>query len=141
MAETLSVISAISYMAASVFAAVTVVLWFVFKIHFVISDLSGRNAKKTIERMRINNEEAGRKTHQSYGKAYETDILNENKAKKSEWQATGLLDDAEATRALDDGNTTGTLDGFERQNMQHKEPHIALTVIEEIMFIHTEEVI
>lgn len=46
MAETLSVISAISYIAASVFAAVTVVLWFVFQIHFVISDLSGRNAKK-----------------------------------------------------------------------------------------------
>lgn len=146
MAETLSVISTISYIAAGIFAAAAVVLWFVFKIHFVIGDLSGRNAKKSIERMRIHNEEAGRKTHQSFGKAsygkvYETGILDENKAEKREWKATGLLDDAEATRALDDGNLTGTLEGVERQNMQYKEPLVELTVIEEIMIIHTEEVI
>ena len=155
MAEILSVISTISYIAAGVFAAVAVVLWFAFKIHFVIGDLSGRNAKKSIERMRTHNEETGRKTHQGKGRAshrkvYETGILDENKAKKSEWQATALLDDtgatallndAEATGALEEGNTTGTLDGFGRQNMQYKEPLIELTMIEEIMIIHTEEVI
>lgn len=45
MAETLSVISKISYIAAGVFAAVGVVLWFVFKVHFVIGDCWGEMQK------------------------------------------------------------------------------------------------
>ena len=42
---------------------------------------------------------------------------------------------------MEEGNSTGTLDGFGRQNMQYKEPLIELTLMEEIMIIHTEEVI
>ncbi len=60
MAETLSVISLISFLAAGVFAILAVVLWFVFHIPTVAGELSGRTAKKSIERTRRNNEEASK---------------------------------------------------------------------------------
>ncbi len=52
MAETLSMISLISFLAAGVFAILAVILWFVFRIPTVAGELSGRIAKKSIERMR-----------------------------------------------------------------------------------------
>jgi len=39
-------------MAAGVFAALAVILWFVFRIPTVAGDLSGRNARKSVEQMR-----------------------------------------------------------------------------------------
>lgn len=60
MAETLSMISLISFLAAGAFAVLAVILWFVFRIPTVAGELSGRTAKKSVERMRKNNEEAGK---------------------------------------------------------------------------------
>ena len=60
MAETLSMISLISFLAAGAFAILAVILWFVFRIPTVAGELSGRIAKKSIERMRKSNEEAGK---------------------------------------------------------------------------------
>ncbi len=48
MAETLSNISTISFIAVLVFTVLAIVQWFFFKIPTVIGDLSGRNAKKSI---------------------------------------------------------------------------------------------
>ena len=60
MAETLSLISLISFLAAGVFAVLAVVLWFVFHIPTVAGELSGRTARKSIERMRKSNAEAAK---------------------------------------------------------------------------------
>lgn len=57
----LETISLISFVLAAISAVLAVVFWFVFKIPTVISDLSGRTARKSIERMRANNEKTGRK--------------------------------------------------------------------------------
>ena len=43
MAETLSMVSMVSFVAAGVCLALTVILWFAFRIPNVIGDLSGRN--------------------------------------------------------------------------------------------------
>ena len=48
MAETLSMVSMVSFVAAGVCLALTVILWFAFRIPNVIGDLSGRNARKSI---------------------------------------------------------------------------------------------
>ena len=58
MAETLSLISLISFLAAGAFGILTVILWFVFRIPTVQGELSGRIVRKSIERMRKSNEDA-----------------------------------------------------------------------------------
>ena len=52
MAETLSMISKISFVAAEICLVVAIILFIRFKIPDVIGDLSGRNARKSIEQMR-----------------------------------------------------------------------------------------
>lgn len=52
MAEVLSLISTISFIAAAVFLVITIILWFTFKVPKLAGDLSGRNARKSIDLMR-----------------------------------------------------------------------------------------
>jgi len=56
MAGLLSTLSVVSFILSGVFALLAVVFGVVFKIPAVIGDLSGRTAKKTVERMRLDNE-------------------------------------------------------------------------------------
>ena len=63
MASTLSIISIIAYIAAGVLLVLAIVLGIIFKIPSVIGDLSGRNAKKSIEQMRANNVRTGNKSY------------------------------------------------------------------------------
>lgn len=51
--------------AAAIFLAISVVLFFVLNIPKVVSDLSGRTARKAIESIRKQNEESGNKVYQS----------------------------------------------------------------------------
>ena len=52
MAETLSMLSIISFIVAGVALAVAIFLWIFFKIPRVVGDLSGRNARKSVARVR-----------------------------------------------------------------------------------------
>lgn len=65
MADILNTVSVIFFIAAGVFAVLAIALWFLFKIPIVIGDLSGRTAKKSIERMRLNNEKTGNKSYKT----------------------------------------------------------------------------
>lgn len=65
MAETLSILSVVFFVLAGVFFALAVFLWFFFKIPGVIGDLNGRTARKSIAKMRENNEKSGKKTYRS----------------------------------------------------------------------------
>ena len=51
--------------ASGVFFVIAVILFFTLKIPKVISDLSGRTARKAIENIRMQNEQSGDKTYQS----------------------------------------------------------------------------
>lgn len=51
--------------ASGIMLAVTVILFFVLRIPKVISDLTGRTAKRAIENIRKQNEESGDKSYQS----------------------------------------------------------------------------
>lgn len=59
----LSTISLICFILAGVMFAVLLFLFFYLRIPRVISDLSGRTAKKSIQRMRYRNENSGKKSH------------------------------------------------------------------------------
>lgn len=157
MVDILTTISIISFIATGVFTVVAIALWFVFKIPSVLGDLSGRTAKKSIEQMRQANEKTGVKSYRSSkenlrrGKLtdtmkdfnkntqemMETSLLQESMAKNSVSDATQLLLDEEQTEALD--NATGFLtDDVSNVREALSTP---ITLLEEVIFIHTKEVI
>lgn len=166
MAETLSTLSIISFAVAGVCLVLAVFFAFFFKIPTVIGDLSGRTARKSIAKMRAANEKTGSKTYKqsktnaARGKLTgnipdsaklnkkesrrnsdkpETGLLAENKADSIDSEETGVLD-SEATGLLIDEEATAALDTAV-QPAAKRTGGKALKLIEEVMLIHTDEVI
>lgn len=166
MAETLSTLSIISFAVAGVCLVLAVFFAFFFKIPTVIGDLSGRTARKSIAKMRAANEKTGSKTYKesktnaTRGKLTgnipdsaklnkkesrrnsdkpETGLLAENKADSIDSEETGILD-SEATGLLIDAEATATLDTAVPPAAKRTSGK-ALKIIEEVMLIHTDEVI
>lgn len=170
-AELLSTLSTVAFVVAGVSLALSVFFWFFFRIPTVIGDLSGKNAKKSIAKIRANNEKSGNKsfkpsaTNQERGKLTETmagltsdinhkpknnvkkrtskinnksneavtDVLSSNKVNGSlESETTDLLNESEETALL-----TETLKTPPPERVGGK----VLNMLEEIMYIHTNEVI
>lgn len=162
MAETLSMISIISFIAAVFFAAVAIALWFIFKMPSVIGYLSGRTARKSMERMRQDNtksdvrayaksekkrerkqiikEGAMANVNNTAKETAETGLLSENRAKPTVSQETGLLIDEEATGLLASEKETASLDN-EAVKEKRRASTVKVKLLEEVMYIHTEEVI
>ncbi len=164
MAETLQLLSIISFAVAAACLVLAVFLWFFFRIPDVIGDLSGRTARKSIAKMRAANEKSGSKSYKEskanaergkltgtipgiQGKKtdnldenkQETGLLSENKAEGLESEATGMLE-SETTGLLVDDEATAPL------NMPEQKPKAKiggkkLKMIEEVILIHTDEVI
>lgn len=127
MAETLSMISLISFLAAGAFAILAVILWFVFRIPTVAGELSGRIAKKSIERMRKSNEEAGKSR-----------IGGENVKSDPLFESGGGVYYSEETIELTDENDEGAA---RITQAERRGPAAKIDLLEEILLIHTKEVI
>lgn len=163
MAEILSIISLVSYIVAGICFALAILFWFVFKIPTVIGDLSGRTARKSIAQMRENNEKSGGKIYKSSstnvnrgkltgtmpqtgepekaedGQRVETGLLTENKADHIESEETGMLE-SEETGLLYDEEETVSLEQSPKPTIKRTGGK-KLVVLEEVMLVHTEEVI
>lgn len=154
MAEILSIISFISFGISGTCFILAIFFWFKFKIPSVVGDLSGKTARKSIAKMRESNEKSGKKSYQSSsvnvnrGKVTEsmpdtrpeTGILEENKGKIVDRQGTELLDEDETTGLLIEEEGTEPLQQMEKQFVKRtggKE----LVMLEEIMLVHTDEVL
>ena len=157
MAEILSKISLISYIAAGISFFLAVVFWFVFKIPTVAGDLSGKNARKALEEMRKSRSSAGRSTYHSEAvrnpvsglksepvrttggdmekRGVETGILEENKAAYHRSEDTGLLEE-DVTGLLFEEEGTALLHSNDTYRTA-----VPLKLLEEIVLIHTDEVI
>lgn len=166
MAQTLQTLSIISFAVAGICLVLAIFFWFFFKIPTVIGDLSGRTARKSIAKMRAANEKTGAKsykeskTNAERGKLTdtmpgsdklkkkniasddgkpETGLLADNMAEKIDSEATGILE-SETTGLLIDDNATAPL-----ASPAHKPTERTggkkLVMIEEVMLIHTDEVI
>lgn len=162
MAETLSTLSIVAFAVAGVSLVLAIVLFIYFKIPTVIGDLSGRNAKKSIARMRSSNEKSGSKsyraseTNAARGKLTSTmpGIGDQPKAKKSEAKTTaqdqmpetGLLAENKAslkeksTILLDDTEETALLAETPKEPAK-RVGGVKLRLLEEVILIHTDEVI
>ena len=109
MADILNTVSVIFFIAAGVFAVLAIALWFLFKIPIVIGDLSGRTAKKSIERMRLNNEKTG-------NKSYKTSKSN-----------------------LERGKLTGTMEGMKQSDEANAETGLLNEIWQEILMIRQQK--
>lgn len=157
MADILHMVSVISFVAAGVFFVIVIALWFIFKIPSVMGDLSGTTARKSIKKMRENNEKTGNnkaseKTIEK-GKLPETvggqekvsenndgtGLLNENMATHFEEQATGLLID-ESTGSLEGSGETAPLEESV-EKIVRPSASITIKMLGEVMYVHTEDVI
>ena len=159
MAETLSMISIISFAGAAVCLVMAIIFFVYFKIPSVIGDLSGRTARKSIEQMRVMNEKSGKKVYKpdkvnlergkltatmhGAGKVSdrpETGVLDENAVGIIQIDETMILHDRDETGILEEENETTQLDG-KRETVPESSGGIRIELLEEVMLVHTDEVI
>ncbi len=150
MAETLSNLSFVCYILSALFLVTGIALFIVLRIPKTFSDYTGRSARKRIMKIRDNNEKTGNKSYRpsqvnkERGKVTEnipekktkqkndlpgTGIIAENKAHKYEAEATGLLE--ESTAELNEPELV----------QPARVSSVKLKMMNEVMFIHTDEVI
>lgn len=149
---------------AGVCFAFAVFAFITFKIPNIIGDLSGRNARKSIEQMRESNEKGGKKTHRPHPVASARGTLtepikqNSSNLKKQKQaapkpdaignSATDVLDEPNATQKLDYNETGTEILAEGTQVLSNEVLHSALNettvnfeMIQNIVLIHTDEVI
>lgn len=145
MAELLTIISIISFVVAVIAFGFAVFFWFKFNIPSVVGDLSGHTARKSIAKMRENNESANKaksanKTKNKEIRRLETE--NETTLLANDVDETTLLtgNNNETTLLVYDDNETTLLVADNTKNGGGI-GNRGIVMLEEIMFIHTSEVI
>ncbi len=166
MAEILSMISLISFCAAGVSMLLAVIFFIKFKIPSVIGDLSGRNARRSIEQLRETNLKSGNRSYKpsrinlERGKLTETmqgqkkiesskdagdedrpetGLLEENPTAPVYSEETAPLTDELSTDVLVDDNETVLLETPDSTGQ--RSGGVEISIIEEIMYVHTDEAI
>ena len=148
--------------ACGIFFVIAVILFFTLKIPKVISDLTGRTARKAIENIRMQNEQSGDKTYQSSAVNLERGKLTDKISQSGRLMprdatpvGTGVITEKISTMELEQpaGETdvlapaAGETDvlapaaGETEVLAPVEQPVQAFTVEYEITFIHTSEVI
>lgn len=102
--------------ACGIFFAIAVILFFALKIPKVISDLSGRTARKAIENIRLQNEQSGDKSYQSSAVNLERGKLTDKISKSGRLVprsdtpfGTGVITEKISTQKLDTAGETDVL--------------------------------
>lgn len=147
--------------ACAIFFVIAVVLFFALRIPKVISDLTGRTARKAIENIRLQNEQSGNKTYQSSAVNLERGKLTDKISQSGRLMprdatpfGTGVITEKISTQQLDGAGETDVLAdpvgetdvltpvaGETEVLAPVEQPVQAFTVEYEITFIHTNEVI
>lgn len=144
MADLLSLISIVAFAIADISLVITIILFVRFKIPSVIGDLSGKNARRSIEQMREMNEKRGSELYKS-GKVnveMKTVLLKDVDTAQvlTDDNITRQLQDNNVTEILKDNNMTVMLNIQQKSNAENI-GGIPIEIIEEVMFVHSKEVI
>ena len=135
-AEILSVVSFILFVIAVVALIAAIILFIYFRIPRIYGDLSGKTARKSIKQMRQENESRQAQGHQPSAVNRERGNITPDQ------NETSLLMGNEETTLLScDGTVLLDEKGNEKIIPAGKEGGISLRIIDEVMLIHTEEVI
>lgn len=147
--------------ACGVFFVIAVVLFFTLRIPKVISDLTGRTARKAIENIRMQNEQSGDKSYQSSAVNLERGKLTDKISQSGRLMprdatpfGTGVITEKISTMELAPAGETDVLEepagmtdvlapaaGETEVLAPVEQPAQSFTVEYEITFIHTGEVI
>lgn len=168
MASIFKTVSIVLFVLAVLCLTIGIITFVVFKIPNVIGDLSGRNARKSIEQMRKTNEKGGKKSHRPHPVASDrgarTEQIKESKKfsnnsvqKQSVKPKPIVSDGSGVTDVLEDINATVNLNydqnGTEILNEGTQvlsneviqsalnETTVNFKMIQNIILIHTDEVI
>ena len=157
-AEILSTLSMVCFIVAGVSFAAAVFFWFKFRILEVYGDLTGKTAKRSIEKLRKENERLGDRKKRTEtgrqggmvtgnsptvgsssdmgltsGEIPETEMLESNRA-----AAPAMVSDA-TTALLEDDDATGLLAEQPAAPAPVRTGGVELILLEEVMLVHTEE--
>ncbi len=163
MAQIYQMISYAGFILTAVFLVVSLVLWLKFGIRKIIGDLSGRAAKKSIDRMRKSNEESWKKsyrpmpvamqrgtiTNEMDGEITVRDVESAAESRKDSETGTAPMTDAGSaasgreTMSMQEppvmpGEQTEILNG-ETERLTKTAPVVAFAMVQDIVLIHTEE--
>ena len=172
MADILSKISIGMFIVAVIFFIIAIILFVVFNIPYVVGDLSGKNAQRSIEKLRAVNEKTENKSYRSgtlkveRGKITAPINLADNKnvgSPRYNATETSLLgnhgnvsvNNIEQTRALMNNDDTQPLFNGEENNTVALKNNTYINcnveekcgickkiqIIEEVIMIHTDEVL
>ena len=125
MADTLSLISLISFIVAGACLGLAVIFWFAFGIPKVIGDLTGRTARKSIAGMRARNEAAGSR------------IFRRSDVNAGQGGFVATVSGPAQTQLQETEPLTGAITEEIETEVLSKQ----LIMLEEIVLIHTDEVI
>ncbi len=166
MADTLSIVSLVSFIVAGISLVVAIFFWINFKIPRVIGDLSRRTARKSIAKMRAANEASGNKSYRpsetnvnrgkltatipdstklknkvnvstSFNKV-QTGVLEENKVSEVQTEQTSRLNDNSTEFLLGSDETKPVA---KEAQTKHKATKKKLRMLDDVIYIHTDEVI
>lgn len=148
MAHTYTLISTASFIMAGVFLIISSFLWFKFNIPKIVGDLSGRTAKKSIEKMRQDNEKTGKRqinvVYMADNKQNITEKIEKMTA-KSESNNTDVLFQGEATELLQEGRNgeevTEYLENVTEPLIDTINQVEGLEIMDSIVLIHSNEII
>ena len=149
MVEIIKTLSWISFAAAAVCLLLAVFVWFRFQIMSLINDLTGKTAKKAIEQIRSKNVKSGDKSYRSSPVNINRGPLTEPVTNAAPVKTEKLSGDLETTLLREDNKTVilnadGTTvlnHGSEQAAAVPNRPEVEVQMIEQVVFIHTNEVI
>lgn len=135
--------------ACAVMVIISAILFFTLQIPKVIGDLTGRNARKAIEKIRQENEQTGDKTYKSSAVNMERGKLTEKISQSGRLVprdetpfGTGMITEKISTQQLAELEQTGATEVLaSAETTLLSEQSSAFTVEYEITFTHTTEVI
>lgn len=143
--------------ASGIFFVIAVILFFTLKIPNIISDLTGRTARRAIENIRMQNEQSGDKSYQSSAVNLERGKLTDKISRSGRLMpkddtpfGTGVITQKIATVNLETVGETDVLTVMdencdlsgETEVLSPAEQPVQTFAVEyEITFIHTREVI
>lgn len=140
MAQVYQTISMAAFLLAGISLAAAIFCWFKFDIHKIIGDLSGWTAKRSIEKMRIENEREGKRVRYPVKQQFEAEkiqIKQEEQTSLLQGEETALLQNVQEGNFLLEEEGTQPLGEYPASANEGE----IFWMIQDILLIHTNEII
>lgn len=129
-----------AFVLSALLAVSSVSIFFLFKIPYVINDLSGRAAKKSISEIRLNNEKKGKRPHKSSPVNEKRGSLTSEIKQKENYTEEIGRDTIDETEVLNECGGTELLEN-QTQVLEDTSSDVKIELLDEEIYTHTNETI